>query len=46
MQQVPVLFKNTPENIGHGKDQAGIGDIWELGSTAPVAIEASLDNRS
>jgi len=20
MQQVPVLLKNTPENIGHGKD--------------------------
>jgi hypothetical protein len=30
MQQVSVLFKNTPENIGHGKHKAGIRDIWEL----------------
>jgi len=27
MQQVPVLFKNTPENAGHGKDKAAIRDI-------------------
>jgi hypothetical protein len=27
MQQVPVLFENTPENVGHGKDKAGIRDI-------------------
>src|SRR6476646_5247903 len=39
MQQVPVLFKNTPENIGHGKDKAGIGDIWELRPLLPLPLK-------
>ena len=39
MQQVPVLFKNKPENIGHGKDKAGIRDLWELGPLLPLPLK-------
>src|ERR1700704_3331199 len=39
MQQVPVLFKNTPENIRHGKDKAGIRDIRELGPLLPLPLK-------
>jgi hypothetical protein len=39
MQQVPVFFENVPEISRHGKDNAGISHIRELGPLLPLPLK-------